>query len=44
MNSLPLLSMPGPIESGILIITAIVVIYSVAKAVMRYIDNHRNKQ
>jgi hypothetical protein len=36
---------PGPVLSTILILTAVVVIYSVAKALMRQIDNHRkNKQ
>lgn len=34
----------GPVQTGILIITVVVVIYLLAKAVMRRIENKKDKE
>jgi hypothetical protein len=34
----------GPIETGVIVITVVVIIYSVAKAIMRRIENKKDKE
>jgi hypothetical protein len=34
----------GPVETGVIIITVVVVVYSIAKALMRRIENKRDKE
>lgn len=41
MKSLLLLSMPSPLMGTVMVLTAIIVIYSVAKAIMRYLDKKK---
>jgi len=41
MKMLLLLSMPDPLMFGVLVLTSVVVLYSVAKALMRYMDKNR---
>lgn len=45
MTTQLLISMPfGTIGTGILFLTVVVLIYSAAKAIMRYMDNHDNRK
>lgn len=41
MKSVFLFAMPGPIFGAAMLLTLIVVIYSVTKMVMRYLDNKK---
>lgn len=41
MKTVFLISMPGPIWGSVLVLTLIVLIYSVSKAVMRYLDKNK---
>jgi hypothetical protein len=41
MKPLLLLAIPGTLLTGVLILTGIVVLYSVAKAIMRYLDKNK---
>jgi len=45
MTTQLLISMPfGPVGTGILFLTVVVLIYSAAKAIMRYLENHDNRK
>ncbi len=44
MNLTLLLDMPGPVWGTAMLLTAVVIIYSIAKALMRYNDNHKNEK
>lgn len=41
MKSLLFLSMPDPLMFGVLVLTSVVILYSVAKGIMRYMDKNR---
>lgn len=41
MKLLLLLAVPGTFMWGVLVLTGIVVLYSVAKAIMRYLDKNK---
>lgn len=44
MQSLLLISMPGPVITGVIFLTLVVVLYSVAKAIMRWLERQRTRQ
>lgn len=41
MKFLFLLSMPGPVMGTVLVLSIVVLVYSVAKAIMRYLDKKK---
>ncbi|WP_276135021.1 hypothetical protein [Polluticoccus soli] len=40
----PLVNAIGPVQTGVLIVTVIVIVYLLAKAVMRRIENKKDKE
>lgn len=44
MTTSLLVSMPGPVAGTIIVLTLVVVIYSVAKAIMRYLEDKKDDE